>query len=96
MVKNEQNGFTARKQNKGFTVHLGDTYIGHLVINEDRVKPETVEAMQKPEIMAKILADTQCELRKFVPEDEREKRDTSAVDAIIASSDDEPSTGTEG
>ena len=84
MQKNDNSGFV-QKQNKGFTVHLGETYIGHIVINEDRVDAHTLTEMQKPEVMAKILADGSCELRKFIPKEERQNRDTSAVDNIIAS-----------
>ncbi len=84
MQKSENNGFI-QKQNKGFTVHLGETYIGHIVINEDRVNAHTLAEMQKPAVMAKILADAACELRKFIPKEERANRDTSSVDSIIAS-----------
>lgn len=89
MEYNNQNNSFIKKQNKGFTIHVGDTYVGHLVINEDRVNAHTLSEMQKPEVMGKILAS--AELRKFVPAEERANRDTSPIDAIIASVDSDES-----
>lgn len=78
---NNNSNTLIRKQNKGFTVHVGEEYVGHFVINEDRVAPETIANLQKPEIMKSVLAE--AELRAFVSEADRPKRDTSAIDAII-------------
>lgn len=78
---NTVNSFV-KPHNKGFTIHLGDEYVGHLTINEDRVAPATVANLQKPEIMKMILAE--AELRKYVPKEERANRNTSAMDSIIA------------
>lgn len=78
---NNNTGFI-QKQNKGFTIHLGDEYVGHLVINEDRISPQTIANLQKPAVMKMVLAE--AELRKFVPKEERENRDTSGIDSIIA------------
>lgn len=82
MERNQSNNGFVQKQNKGFTIHVGDTYVGHLVINEQRVDPATLANLQKPENMKAILAN--AELRIFVPENEREKRDTSDLDSIMA------------
>lgn len=86
MQQNNGNNF-AQRQNKGFTIHLGDEYVGHLVINEDRVNPKTVAQLQKPEIMKTVLASV--ELRPFVPKEERGYRDTSGLEALINSADEE-------
>lgn len=69
----------AKKPNKGFTIHLGDTYIGYLVIGEKNVPDATVAEMQKPENMAAILA--QSELKVFT---DAKTADMSAVEAILA------------
>jgi len=82
MERNTQSNSFVKKQNKGFTIHVGDTYVGHLVINEDRVDPATLANLQKPNMMKAILST--AELRKFVPPEERTARDTSDLDAIMA------------
>jgi len=70
--------------NKGFTVHLGETYLGYFVIGEKNVAPEMVAKLQDPVNMAKILSGG-AELRPFK---EKEDTDMSDVDALLA-------TGTE-
>jgi len=71
-----------RSKNKGFTVHVGDTYIGYLVIGEKNVPEDTVTALQDPDNMATILA--KAELRAFK---EPELVDTSSVMDILAKKD---------
>ena len=82
MERNNQNNGFVQKQNKGFTIHIGETYVGHLVINEDRVDPATLANLQKPENMKAILAS--AELRVFVAKEDRAQRDTSDLDSIMA------------
>lgn len=68
-----------QKQNKGFTVFVGDTYVGYLTLGEKNVKPDVIAAMQQPENMKAILAS--AELRPYA---EPVDADTSAIESIIA------------
>ena len=73
-----------QKQNKGFSIFVGDTYVGFLTINEKNVLPETVARLQEPENMKAILG--KAELRKWEP---KAPADMSAVTDIL---DAEPAT----
>lgn len=64
--------------NKGFTIMVGDTYVGYLNIGEKKVPVETVKALQKPEVMAAILAKATLE-----PYNDSD-RDMSGISDIIA------------
>ena len=68
-----------RKQNKGFTIHLGDDYVGYLVIGEKNVSPEQIGALQNPVNMKAVLA--QGELREFA---EPEQKTSSSIMDVIA------------
>jgi len=68
-------------QNKGFTVHVGETYVGYLVINEKNVPAKTLENLQVPTNMAAVLG--KAELRPFV---EKADSDMSDIDALMGSS----------
>ncbi len=89
MQNRSNNGFNNSNTdipNKGFTIHVGDTYIGFLTVAEfnkqgKRVMPEhTAENMQKPENMAALLS--KAELRPYKPVEEA---DTASVDEIMES-----------
>ena len=67
-----------QKNNKGFTLHIGETYIGFLTI-ADKVPEVTASAMQDPAVMKAMLE--QAELRPYAP---KESQDMSGVNAIIA------------
>jgi len=73
---NQKKAFTP---NKGFTIMVGDTYIGYLNIGEKKVPAETVKALQNPKVMADILA--KATLEPYSQED----RDMSGIADIIAS-----------
>ena len=64
--------------NKGFTIMVGDTYIGYLNIGEKKVPAETVKALQNPKVRADILA--KATLEPYSQED----RDMSGIAGIIA------------
>lgn len=68
-----------KAERKGFTVHVGETYVGYLIIGEKNVPAATLTAMQDPDNMAAIL--NKADLRPFK---EAEDADMSAIDAIIA------------
>lgn len=68
---------TTRTPNKGFRVWVGDTYVGYLNIGEKGVDAATVASLQKPDVMAAVLA--KADLRPY-----DEKRDTSGIDDILA------------
>jgi len=70
---------TNRSQNKGFSIFVGDTYVGFLTINEKNVPAETVANLQKPENMSAILA--KAELRVW---EEKPPTDMTSVDDIMA------------
>jgi hypothetical protein len=75
------NPLAGKKQftpNKGFTIMVGDTYIGYLNIGEKKVPAETVKALQNPKVMADILA--KATLEPYSQED----RDMSGIADIIA------------
>ena len=74
-----------RSKNKGFTVHVGDTYIGYLVIGEKNVPEDTIVALQDPANMKTILSS--AELRAFK---EPELVDTSSVMDILAKKSESP------
>lgn len=63
-------------QNHGFTLHMGDTYIGFLTINEKNVDPAVVETLQDPDNMLKLIVSDGFELR---PYKQRENTDMSDV-----------------
>jgi len=67
-----------QKQNKGFSIFVGDTYVGFLTINEKNVPEETVARLQEPENMRAVL--DKAELRKWVP---KVPADMSAVTDIL-------------
>jgi len=73
---NNNNG---RSKNKGFTVHVGDQYVGYIVIGEKNVPEDTVVALQEPDNMTAIL--NSAELRPFK---DPELVDTSSVMDILA------------
>ena len=79
-----------RSKNKGFTVHVGDTYIGYLVIGEKNVPEDTVAALQDSSNM-KVVLD-KAELRPFK---EPELVDTTSVMDILATAK-EPAPAKEG
>jgi len=82
-------GKKAFTPNKGFTIMVGDTYIGYLNIGEKKVPAETVKALQNPKVMADILA--KATLEPYNQED----RDMSGIADIIAKATaDEESTET--
>jgi len=81
-----QNRNNNNQPNKGFTLHLGDTYLGYIVLGEKNVPAETLAKLQDPANMAKILES--AELRPFK---EKEDTDMSAVDALLNVETEEPS-----
>ena len=64
--------------NKGFTIMVGDTYIGYLNIGEKKVPAATIKALQNPKVMADILAKATLEPYSQVD------RDMSGFADIIA------------
>lgn len=73
-----RNNNNSQVPNKGFTLHLDQTYVGFLTIS-DKVPEATAIAMQDPETMKAILE--QVELRPYAP---KESQDVSGINAIIA------------
>lgn len=65
------------RDNKGFTVHVGSTYIGYLVIGEKNVSEEFVAKLQQPSNMAALLA--KAELKPF----EKKEADVSDAQAVL-------------
>jgi hypothetical protein len=87
-MERQQTNFHSNKNqntpNKGFTLHLegtnGETYIGHLVISENKSSEKMVKQLQDPANMKAIIAA--AELRPFK---DKEDQDSTDVDAILAS-----------
>ncbi len=70
------------KDNKGFTIHNGEEYIGFLILNEKQVSPEFVKSLQNPEVMKAIIA--QAELRVFAPKEDKVLSSTQAIiDSVL-------------
>lgn len=67
-----------RDQNKGFTIHVDDTYVGFLTIGEKNVPAATVKALQEADNMKAVLA--KADLR---PYQEKPDVDTKGVMDII-------------
>ena len=65
-------------QNKGFTIHVGETYVGYLTIGEKNTPATTVLALQNPDNMKAVLE--KAELRPYA---DKAPADMSSVDAII-------------
>ncbi len=81
---------SGKPQNRGFTLHMGDTYLGFLTIGEfDRngkrvIKQNTADGMATPEGMQRLLDSGAIELRPYA---EKEVADTSDIDSILAGND---------
>lgn len=75
-----QKNTNARPDNKGFTIHLGDNYIGYVVIGEKNVPEETLKNLQDPVKFSALAA--QAEFRPFA---EKADTDMSDVDDILNS-----------
>lgn len=69
---------TIRKNNKGFTIHVGENYVGYIVIGENKVPEDAVVKLQDPRNMLAVLA--KAELRPFAP---AKDNDTDYLDAIL-------------
>lgn len=68
------------KKNKGFSIYVGDNYVGYIVINETKIPQESIAKLLVPENMKTVLAS--AELRVF---SDKEK-DTSYLDDILGAS----------
>jgi len=92
MQENPTNPLAGKKAftpNKGFTIMVGDTYIGYLNIGEKKVPAETVKALQNPKVMADILAKATLE-----PYNDAD-RDMSGIAGIIAKAQDSDAVNAE-
>ena len=78
-----------RKDNKGFTIHAGENYVGYIVIGENKVPEDALVKLQNPTTMAKILAN--AELRPFAKATDN---DVSYIDAILGGGETQPPVAT--
>jgi len=75
------------QQNKGYTIHYNEEYVGHLVIS-DKLDQETIDLLVDPKRMQKVLQ--LAELRKFKP---KTPVDAKGIKAIFDETEDAPETG---
>jgi len=68
-----------RAPNKGFTFHIGKTYLGFITIADDKLPPETVAELTDPETMKGVISN--AELRPYKA---KEAQDTTDVMDVIA------------